>query len=309
MKKLIKYLLLLIPLVLLTSCDLFNMSGNNKSENKYDTELLSSSGNWYLLDDNNSNTDTYFEFDGSNGKMTFKYYETNTLKYNGSYSVVAHDNDGTNASSVTFIINRSGYDKEEYIYTYVDDFKTNFTQFTIIKEECDEGMDDGRIYAHIYRISELPYKLGTYLKEGSTYKTELNNYRYKSYYQVPEGTYTLDNDTSITFVMKKPYSYALFQYRSGSNVLEGVYFTATDKKTIYLYIDHDPYQHIKRADRDSYDMTFSADYPPDFYLRGNFSVENNGIVIESLYHHEYSKTTINDKVFKFGTYTRRQLWI
>ena len=49
-------------------------------------------------------------------------------------------------------------------------------------------------------------------------------------------------------------------------------------------------------------MTFSSEYPPDFYLRGNFELVDGTIVIDELYHHGESQTEIEDKVFKFGTY-------
>ncbi len=96
--------------------------------------------------------------------------------------------------------------------------------------------------------------------------------------------------------------YALFRYQNGNEVEEGVYWTANNKRTIYLFTEHDPYQYIRREDRNSYDMTFSHDYPPDFYLRGDFDASNGSIVINDLYHHEKSPTTINDSVWAFGTY-------
>lgn len=308
-----KYLVLFILVLVLVfstfslvGCGLFGSKTSTSSEEKsvkYDEELNSSTGKWFLLNDNKQPTNTYFEFDGSKKVMSFNYVEDGTLKYQGKYNVVYRENTGKNASTLTLCLKRDGEQKDDAIYAYADDFETNFTQFTTIKEERDEDMDDGRIYAHIYRISELPYKLGTYVLEGNQYKQEKDNYTYASRYQVPAGTYTLNDNTSITFVMPKAYSYALFQYKNGNEIVEGVYWTAEDKKTIYLFIEHDPYQYIRRADRDSYDMTFSHDYPPDFYLRGTFEVKNNAIQISSLYHHEYSPTQIQDSVWKFGTYS------
>lgn len=283
----------------LNACDLFN--GNTNKNDKvieYNEELDSSTGKWILKD----NSDTFFEFDGSKDIMSFKYVEDGLDKYEGQYRVVYNENDGANTFTLNFILTRDDAEKEDWLYTYVDDFETDFTQFTTIKEERSEGMNDGRIYSHIYRISELPYKLGTYVLEGKEYKQDKDNYKYTKQYQIPEGTYSLDENVSITFVMPKPYIYALFQYKNGDEVVEGVYWTSADKKTIYLYIENDPYEHIRLEDRDKYDMTFSSEYPPDFYLRGNFELVDGAIVIDGLYHHGESQTEIEDKVFKFGTY-------
>ncbi len=309
MKRLTKCLLIifmLISLFTLVACDLFNKKGTSSIDDakEYNSEFKETTGKWYLLDENRNKTNTYFEFDGSLNNMTFKYIENGTIKFIGKYRCVYKVNDGENTYTVNFILTRDNGSKDEWVYTYADDFDTDFTQFTIIKEERNEGMNDGRIYSHIYRISELPYKLGTYVLDGKEYKQEKDNYKYANYYQVPEGTYYLNENVSITFIMPKPYSYALFEYKNGNETVEGVYWTANDKKTIYLYIEHDPYQYIRLEDRNNYDMTFSHDYPPDFYLRGNFEVMNNSIVINSLYHHDYSPTKIEDKIFKFGTYTK-----
>ena len=103
--------------------------------------------------------------------------------------------------------------------------------------------------------------------------------------------------------MIKPLSYELFQYKNGETIVEGVFWIAEDKKTIYLYIEHDPYTKVTNADKNKYDTTFSMDYPPDFYLRGDFS-KSDSIVINDLYHHEYSPTEIKDSSFVFGTYIK-----
>ena len=60
-----------------------------------------------------------------------------------------------------------------------------------------------------------------------------------------------------------------------------------DKKTIYLYIENDPYSKVTDKDKEHYDTTFDIYYPPDFYLRGEFSNPNE-IVINGLYHHPSS---------------------
>ena len=294
-------LIMLFSALAFAGCGIFGSSNSSKEDAKtteYKEELESSTGKWCYLDD----TSTYFEFDGSKNSMTFKYFENGTQKYTGKYTVIYKGNDGTQ-NSYTFAWCLKNGDNDDVLTCYADDFETDFTQFTIMKMTKKLPMNDGRNYDHIYRISEQPYKMGTYVLEGNQFKAEKDEYKYASYYQVPAGTYELNSTTSITFVMPKNYHYALFSYRSGDEVVEGVYYTHQDKKTIYLFIEHDPYEYIRKEDRSNYDMTFSHDYPPDFYLRGDFEVKNNCISITSLYHHEYSPTQVQDSVWKFGTYS------
>ena len=228
MKKLTFSVLALLSFSCLTACDLFGGSNTTK-EVKYETELESSTGKWYLLDENKTPTNTYFEFDGGKDVMSFRYIEDGNNKHQGKYSFVYRKNNGQNGSTLSINLARNGESKDDCVYAYADDFETSFTQFTTIKEERDEGTNDGRLYAHIYRISELPYKMGTYVLENNSFKQEKNEYRYASYYQVPSGKYVLDAQTSFTFVMSKPYSYALFSYQNDNEVVEGVYYTAEDK--------------------------------------------------------------------------------
>ncbi|MBO4694795.1 MAG: hypothetical protein J5656_02580 [Clostridia bacterium] len=302
MKKIVVLVFALIIMLFSTfafaGCGIFGSSSSNDTKvTKYEKELESSTGKWYFSTD----TSTYFEFDGSKNSMTFKYVENGTQKYTGKYTVVYQGNNGTQ-NSYTFAWCLKNGDNDDVLTCYADDFETDFTQFTIMKMTKKLPMNDGRNYDHIYRISEQPYKMGTYILEGNQLKKEREEYCYADRYQIPPATYILDSTTSITFVMPKNYHYALFSYRNGDEIVEGVYYTHQDKKTIYLFIEHDPYEYIRKEDRSNYDMTFSHDYPPDFYLRGDFEVKNNCISITSLYHHEYSPTQVQDSVWKFGNY-------
>jgi len=286
----------------LSSCegldDLLGTKENNEEE-KIDNELESSTGKWTLKNDD----DTYFVFDGSKDIMSYSYYEDGVNKYSGKYRVVYRGIGEDVLTPLTFIFKRNDKVKEDWIGCYVEDFKNDFTQFTVMQEEEDLGMTDGTIYTHIYRISELPYKLGSYILEGNEYKEETNNYKAKDSLYIPNGTYSLETKESFTFLMEKPRYSSLFQYKNNDLIIEGVYTVASDKKTIYLYIEHDPYTKVTNADKNKYDTTFSMDYPPDFYLRGDFS-KSDSIVINDLYHHEYSPTEIKDSSFVFGTYIK-----
>lgn len=294
-------LLMIICLILplfISGCDLFKKD-NKETKEEYDKELDSSTGKWYLLDDNT----TYFSFDGTKNVMTFEYYENGSKKINGKYRVIYRGEGNDVLTPLTFIFDINGVEEEDWLSCYVDDFKTDFTQFTIMEEEKDLGMIDGNIYSRTYRISELPYKMGTYVKEGKEHKQDKDNCSGVNNYYIPTGTYTLQTGESFTFLVTKPKSAFLFQYKNGDEIVEGLYWVAQDKKTIYLYIEHDPYTKVTKADKDNYDTTFDLNYPPDFYLRGDFS-NSNSIVINDLYHHTYSPTLIQDSVWVFGTYSR-----
>ena len=307
MKKTINffYIFLLITIFCaLTGCDSLNglLSGNgsNNSEKIFDNELESSTGKWLMQDDE----DTYFTFDGSKNTMTFSYVEDGVGKYNGSYRVVSRGTGKNVSTPLTFVFTRSDKEKEDWIGCYAEDFDSDFTQFTIMSEEENLGMIDGSIHTYIYRISELPYKMGRYILEGNEYKQESDNYKYRDNFCIPSGTYTLETGESFTFFCTKPVTNELFQYINGGTIIEGTITIAEDKKTIYLYIENDPYNKITKADKERYDTTFTIYYPPDFYLRGDFS-NLDYIVINDLFHHTDSPSKIENSTWVFGTYNKK----
>ena len=293
------FLLILVSIfVSFTSCDLFPNANSNTTD--YDDKMEASTGKWQLFDDQ----DTYFVFDGSENVMTFSYYEDNELTYSGKYRAVYRANPNA-LSPLTFVMTRSDKSKEDWINCYVENFEQSFTQFSIICEEEDLGVTDGTVYSHIYRISEIPYKMGTYILENNEYKAFSKTGFDDGTYRIPEGTYATENDTSFMVVPLINRSYMLFQYINEDTVIEGIFNIAEDRKTIYLYIEHDIYQKIRNADKKNYDTTFSINYPPDFYLRGDFDTNANNLVINGLYHHDYSPTEIEDSVWVFGTYVKK----
>ena len=306
MKKIINLfsvLLLTTISCMLTGCNFLNdLLGGNGSDNKqenFDTELESSTGKWLLQDD----IDTYFTFDGSKNVMTYSYVEDGVSKYSGTYRVVSQGTGKDVITPLIFIFTRSDKNKEDWIGCYVEDFNNDFTQFTIMSEEEELGIIDGSIHTYIYRISELPYKMGSYILEGNEYKVESNNYKYSNQFCIPSGTYTLETGERFIFLYTKPVTNELFQYINGETIIEGTITIAEDKKTIYLYIENDPYNKVTDADKEHYDTTFSIYYPPDFYLRGDFSNPNK-IVINGLYHHAESPSEIEDSTWVFGTYIK-----
>ncbi len=304
MKKFLYLISLIIMLFCLSSCDLLGgfLGGSlSDDDEKFETELNASTGKWQLLGEE----ETYFIFDGSKDIMSFSYYEQGVEKYSGTYRVIYRGNGKEVITPLTFVFVRNDKEKEDWIGCYVDNFKTDFTQFTITDEEEDLGLIGGTIYTYTYRISELPYKMGTYVLEGKAFKEELNDCKYANEYYIPSGTYSLSSGESFTVLFTKPSTDYLFQFKNGNTICEGTFTIAVDKKTIYLYIEHDVYSKVTKEDKEFYDTTFSIYYPPDIYLRGNFEIVNDCFVINDLYHHTESPIEIPDSFWSFGTYQKQ----
>lgn len=291
-------LLIAIISVALAGCD--SLFPSNSDVTHYDKKMDASTGKWLRLDDE----DTYFVFDGSEGGMTFSYYEDGVLKYDGGFKSVYRSSPDAN-NPLTFVITRNDKSKEDWINCYVENLEESFTQFCITFEEEDLGVTDGTVYTHVYRMSELPYRIGTYVLEGKEYTPFAKTGFDDGEYRIPEGTYVSDGGQSLTVLPLMNQSYSLFRYTNGETVIEGMFNIAEDRRTIYLYIEHDIYQKVRNSDKDNYDTTFSICYPPDFYLRGNFDTNDNSIVIDGLYHHSESPSEIDDSAWVFGTYVKQ----
>lgn len=300
MKNLFKRFLLTFVTVsvLLTGCDM--LFGGGESAVQYNDKMESVTGKWLNMDDE----DTYFQFDGSENAMTFHYYEDGALKYSGKFRGVI-DTDPDDPSPLTFVVTRSDKTKEDWINCYTENVEQGFTQFSITFMEEDLGVTDGTVYTHVYRISEFPYKIGTYVLEGAEYKPFSKTGFDDDIYRIPEGTYVTESGQSLAVIPIMNESYMLFQYTNGETVVEGIFNIAEDRKTIYLYIENDIYQKVREADKDHYDTTFSLNYPPDFYLRGDFDTNANSLIINDLYHHTDSPTEIEDAFWVFGTYEKQ----
>jgi len=291
-------LLIAVISVMLTGCgSLFNQ---NEDLTHYDKKMEASTGKWMLLDEK----DTYFVFDGSEGVMTFSYYEDGVLKYEGHFRAL-HRSAVDATTPLTFVLTRTDQSNKDWLNCYTENFDERFTQFSIMCEEEDLGITDGTVYSHVYRMSEMPYKIGTYVLEDEVYKPFSKTGFDDGVYRIPEGTYVSADGQSLTVFPIMNHSYLLFRYVNGENVIEGIFNIAQDRKTIYLYIEHDIYQKVRESDKEHYDTTFSLNYPPDFYLRGNFDTPDNSLVINGLYHHTDSPTKIEDSVWAFGTYVKQ----
>lgn len=72
-------------------------------------------------------------------------------------------------------LTRSDKANEDWLYCYVEDFEQSFTRFSIMHAEEDLGVTDGTVYTHMYRLSEMPYRIGTYVLENATYRNYASN--------------------------------------------------------------------------------------------------------------------------------------
>lgn len=300
MKKLCTLFLVLALLCSLCGCALEGLFGSGSNAENYKTELPAITGRWVLEGDE----DTYFSFDGAKGAMTFRYVEGGAEKHSGSFRALYRGNGAKIATPLSLMLTRTDKAEEDWLSCYVENFDTDFTQFTVMAEEENLGFTDGTVYTHVYRISELPYQMGTYLLEGHEKKAESDLYSGADALHIPAGTYVAESGERFTLLMTKPTSSELFRYQNGDTVVEGSLWMAADGQTVYLYITHDPYSKVTRADKEHYDTTFDIYYPPDFYLRGDFTAEGR-LVISGLYHHPESPTDVEDATFTLTTYVKQ----
>ena len=144
--------------------------------------------------------DTYFIFDGSRNVKTVKYYENGELKREGQFNKILTYKDRIGKWCDNLHLNIKIDSKTyEHISTYTESFEP-LNQFRILEEY--EGFDT-RFY-----LSELPYVMGTYVREGAEYKEEA--YHTNKYdCLVPsdsriniafDGTFKMDDDHYFYFL-------------------------------------------------------------------------------------------------------------
>ena len=240
--------------------------------------------------------------------MSFEYYESGNKKLSGTFRFVVPSEKGKDRTyCFSYCLDKKDGEKEDVLTCYSDDFSSveTFTQFTIMQEEKKFTNSDKLVDFHTYRLSEMPYKMGTYVREGASYKEEKDEYKYADYYYIPSGTYRLNENVNFTSFYTKKRTKALFSYRNGDQVVEGTYNVGVNKDSVYLYIQHDYAQKVTKEDKEIYDTTFNIYYPPDVYFHGSFNVngQNNSITITELVFNEHAPS-YQDNFWMTGTYTK-----
>ena len=202
-------ILLALFLLLAASCTLIEdiSGGNNDTTHTKSYEPIT--GKFYLYeatDERISASDTYFDIDGSKGNFSLKYYENGVLKREGVFQKIITYRERIGYLTDNLHFNVKCGDVYEHIGTYTESFDP-INQFRIL-EEFNGGKDDYKYY-----YSELPFVLGTYVREGVSYKEEGYNLN-KTDYTIPtlsnytselNGKYKLDDEHYFYFVSPKGY--------------------------------------------------------------------------------------------------------
>ena len=200
MKKLMKILCFPILALVISGC---YMPWEKDTEEEHLREYEPITGKFVLhdaLDKRYEYHDTYFIFDGSRNVKTVKYYENGELKREGQFNKILTYKDRIGKWCDNLHLNIKIDSKTyEHISTYTESFEP-LNQFRILEEY--EGFDT-RFY-----LSELPYVMGTYVREGAEYKEEA--YHTNKYdCLVPsdsriniafDGTFKMDDDHYFYFL-------------------------------------------------------------------------------------------------------------
>lgn len=220
MKKTWKFLPILLISTLLTACPMPWEQDTDEMHYRHYENLTGKFVLYDQLDKRVTYENTYFEFDGSKGTFSMKYYENGELKKEGKFEKIITYKDRIGKWADNLHLNIHVGDHYEHISTYTESFEP-LNQFRILEEytKFDER----------YFLSELPYVMGTYVREGSEFKQEAHNTNTGRDYTVPDetnftaalnGTYKLDDEHYFYFVCPNgwklpdgPYYYdAFFQY-------------------------------------------------------------------------------------------------
>lgn len=250
MKANIKYKVILILIIILnfltlTACDLLNGITGGDSDTVHVNSYEPITGKFYLYkptDERVVDVDAYFDIDGTKGNFSLKYYENGTLKKEGIFKKIITHTDRVGSWTDNLHFNVKCGDSYEHIGAYTESFDP-INQFRII-DEYSGGKNEIKYY-----YSELPFILGTYLREGATYVEESKNTNspdytlptLENYTSELNGKYQLDEDHYFYFVSPKgyvsqngPYMNSYFQYYAPelSRPIEGFAHGITYKESI-----------------------------------------------------------------------------
>ena len=232
-------ILLLLPSLLLYGCDLIGGIGGT-DDNVHTDSFEPITGRFILHhspDDRIDCSDTYFDIDGSAGAFTLKYYENGELKREGEMNRIVTRDDKTGYLTDNLHFNIRCGSAYEHIGAYTESLDP-INQFRII-DEYKGGREEIKYY-----YSELPFVLGTYVREGEDYAPETLNKNatdhtlptLASYTSELSGKYQLDAEHYFYFISPKayvskdgPYMSSYFQYYSPEldKPLEGFAFGVT----------------------------------------------------------------------------------
>ncbi len=209
------YVLLAIAIAVscltLAGCEaLSNLLGGG-GDNSFTKSYEPITGKFYLYSSPDARVDcsnTYFDIDGTKGNFSLKYYENGALKKQGVFRKIL-----TRPEKIGYWSNNLHFNVKcddgsfEHIGTYTESFEP-IDQFRIIEEY--NGTDDTR-----YFYSELPFALGTYVRQGKDFVPEsanknnpdLTNPTLDNYTYDLNGKYQMDEEHYFYFV--NPFGYVI----------------------------------------------------------------------------------------------------
>ncbi len=247
MKKLLFIFLILISAISLSSCDMINdfIGGDTDTIHKSSYEPITGKYNLYeAADKRYTYTDTYFEIDGSKSNFSLKYYENGKLKREGAIQRLVTYTDSIGKWCNNLHFNVKVGNESEHISTYTESFDP-INQFRII-EEYDQKENK-------YYLSEMPYVMGTYVREGASYKEEAPNTNERNliiptlenFTSALNGFYKLDDSHYFYFVSPRAWaanggtfldSYFVYYSNEIEKPIEGFAkgFTFEGESTIYF---------------------------------------------------------------------------
>ena len=193
--------------LLLAGCGIFGGMGGNDGIHTDSYEPIT--GKFYLYeaaDERVSCADTYFDINGAKGNFSLKYYENGVLKKEGVFQKIITHEDRIGYYTDNLHLNLKCAGSYEHISAYTEAFNP-INQFRII-DEYRSGSEERN-----YLYSELPFVLGTYLREGATYAKESPNKNVpdhtvptlKNYTSELDGKYALDEEHYFYFISPKGY--------------------------------------------------------------------------------------------------------
>lgn len=299
MKKLVKLIFIPLMAIGLAGCDFLGGIAGGDTDTIHKKSYEPITGKFVLYDATDKrleNPDAYFEFDGSQGNFSMKYYENGELKREGQFNRVVTREDYIGKIKDNLHFNVKIGNKTEHIGTYTESLDP-IDQFRIIEEYT--GSDTK------YYYSELPYVVGTYVREGKEYKEEAKTTA-DTDYSVPtvenftcllNGKYALDEDTYFYFVFPYKndyYAKAYYQYFSPAleKPLEGFAAGRTytnigdDTKMIFTY----------SRQVSMYKAGGSTDEGGTYF--GYYSVDSNDRLVEHWGTVDYADESLNAFTFE-----------
>ena len=244
-------------------------------------------------------SNTYFDIDGTN--MTLKYYENGVLKKEGEIQKLLTRNDYIGSYSDVLHFNvKTGSKTADHICTYTESLEP-INQFRIIQEYYNPG-------DALYYLSELPYIMGTYVREGEEYVAEKPHTNDRDYLTPTDndftaaidGKYALNDNTYFYFLNPRGWSTpnggfinSFFQYYSPdlNKPIEGFiwgysydYSNTQKKKTFYI-----------RTYRDSVDWGDKLEGRVSF---GYDTFDDKGRMIEHFGEIDFSNGVLNSFSFE-----------